>query len=54
MRTHIILALVALISTACASKENLSQAQQERQEERQEMQAQSTFLHTEGAASTIR
>lgn len=36
MKTHILLALIALIVSACASKENIGQNKFEKQQERQE------------------
>ena len=54
MRTHILIALVALVVTACASKDHPGQAQQAKQDERQEMQTKSEYSQIDGAASRIR
>lgn len=36
MKTHILLAFIALVVSACASKENVSKSKFEKQQERQE------------------
>lgn len=43
MRTHIFLILVAFMVSACASREHLSQSEQERQQARQEEFSQNQF-----------
>lgn len=50
MRTHILIALFALIVTACASKEHITQSQLEAQEHYEDTQV----SFREGQASRVR
>lgn len=55
MRTHILIALIALVVSACASKQHLTAGQQERENQRQEEQTNVEYSRVDGsAASRIR
>ena len=51
MRTHIFIALFALVLTACASKQNPGQTQANKQEARQDYQSQSEYVQIMDGAS---
>lgn len=54
MRTHIFIALIALVVTACASKENLTAAQEQKEEFRQDQQLDVHYSQIDGQASRIK
>lgn len=54
MRTHIFIALIALVVSACASKQHPTAAQWEKQQNYQELQTKTEFLQADGRASSVR
>ena len=54
MRTHIFITLLALILTACASKEHLTAGQEQKEAFRQEQQTDVHYSQIDGSASRVK